>query len=236
MWSGPRNISTAMMRSFGARPDCAVSDEPFYGAFLKATGEPHPMARETIDSMDCDWNSVLESLSGEAPGSAPVWYQKHMPHHMTGPVSIASFTQHRHAFLIRAPERVVASYRRKNELRRPEMLGFAQLREYFEFEAERSGTVPPVIDSDDILADPPGVLARLCETLGIAWDPAMLGWEKGPHKEDGIWGEHWYDKVNASTGFGPPPGQSPALEGEYLATAEACKADYEELARYRITA
>ena len=132
MWSGPRNISTAMMRSFGARADCAISDEPFYGAFLKDSGERHPMGAETIAAMDCDWHSVLATQSGEAPGGAPIWYQKHMPHHMVGPkdnpVSIADMPDHRHAFLIRAPERVVASYAKKNELRRAEMLGFAQMR------------------------------------------------------------------------------------------------------------
>lgn len=236
MWSGPRNISTAMMRSFGSRADCAVSDEPFYGAFLKATGEPHPLARETIESMDCDWHTVLRQQSGDAPGGEPVWYQKHMPHHMVGPVSIAAFGDHLNAFLIRAPERVVASYRKKNELRRAEMLGFAQMRSYFDFECERSGTVPPVVDSDDILADPKGVLIRLCEALGIDWDPAMLAWEEGPHPEDGVWGTHWYDRVNASTGFGAPPGDLPELEGEYLQVAEECRDDYEALARYRISA
>ncbi|MBX7493103.1 sulfotransferase [Qipengyuania sp. 1NDW9] len=236
MWSGPRNISTAMMRSFGSRADCAVSDEPFYGAFLKATGEPHPLARETIESMECDWHTVLRQKSGDAPGGQPVWYQKHMPHHMVGPVSIAAFGDHLHAFLIRAPERVVASYRKKNELRRAEMLGFAQMRSYFDFECERSGTVPPVVDSDDILADPEGVLIRLCEALGIDWDPAMLTWEEGPHPEDGVWGTHWYDRVNASTGFGAPPGDLPELEGEYLQVAEECRDDYEALARYRISA
>ncbi|WP_247710110.1 sulfotransferase [Qipengyuania xiapuensis] len=236
MWSGPRNISTAMMRSFGSRADCAVSDEPFYGAFLKATGEPHPLARETIESMECDWHTVLRQQSGDAPSGEPVWYQKHMPHHMVGPVSIAAFGDHLHAFLIRAPERVVASYRKKNELRRAEMLGFAQMRSYFDFECERSGTVPPVVDSDDILADPEGVLTRLCEALGIEWDPAMLAWEEGPHPEDGVWGTHWYDRVNASTGFGEPPGDLPELEGEYLQVAEECRDDYEALARYRISA
>ena len=229
MWSGPRNISTAMMRSFGARADCAVSDEPFYGAFLKDSGEPHPMAAETIADMDCDWASVTHTQSGEAPGGKPVWYQKHMPHHMVGPIDIRDFPDHRHAFLIRAPERVVASYRNKNELRTSEMLGFAKLREYFEIEAQRTGTAPPVVDSDDILSDPAGVLERLCEALGIAWDPAMLAWEKGPHPDDGIWGAHWYDKVNASTGFGAPPGVLPRLEGAFAKVAEECRADYEVL-------
>ena len=234
MWSGPRNISTAMMRSFGARADCAVSDEPFYGAFLKGSGEDHPLGEETKAAMDCDWQSVLETQSGEAPGGKQVWYQKHMPHHMVGPVSIADMPGHRHAFLIRDPRRVVASYRKKNELRRPEMLGFAQMRRYFEEEGERSGAAPPVVDSDAILADPAGVLESLCLALGIAWDPAMLSWQKGPHPEDGVWGAHWYDVVNASTGFGAPPAEMPELDGEYAKVAEACRDDYEALAQYAL--
>lgn len=234
MWSGPRNISTAMMRSFGSRADCAVSDEPFYGAFLKATGEPHPLAEETIADMDCDWETVLATQSGAAPAGKPVWYQKHMPHHMVGPVGIADMPDHRHAFLIRAPERVVASYRQKNELRRPEMLGFAQLRSYFEAEAERCGTLPPVVDTEDILADPERILGLLCAALGIAWSPAMLHWTKGPHPEDGVWGAHWYDKVNASTGFAPPPGPLPQLDGDYAATAAACREDYEALLQHAL--
>ena len=236
MWSGPRNISTAMMRSFGARSDCAVTDEPFYGAFLKESGEPHPMAAETIADMDCDWNSVTQTMTGPVPGGKRYWYQKHMPHHMVGPISIADFPEHRHAFLIRAPERVVASYKAKNELRRAEVLGFAKLREYFEYELERTGTAPPVVDSDDILANPRGVLAKLCDALDIEWDPAMLSWKRGPHPEDGIWGAHCYDKVNASTGFGKAPGPLPDLDRAYLEVAEECREDYEALQRYRLTA
>ncbi len=234
MWSGPRNISTAMMRSFGAREDCAVSDEPFYGAFLKASGEPHPMAAETIADMDCDWRSVTQTQSGEAPDGKPIWYQKHMPHHMVGPIDIRDFPDHAHAFLIRAPDRVVASYRNKNELRTPQMLGFAQLREYFEIESERLGRAPPVVDSDDILRNPVGTLEKLCAALGMPWDPAMLAWEKGPHAEDGVWGAHWYDKVNASTGFGAAPAGLPELTGAYAEVAEACRDDYETLKKHAI--
>lgn len=236
MWSGPRNISTAMMRSFGARPDTTVSDEPFYGAFLKASGEEQPMATETMAAMDCDFASVLETISGPAPDGASVWYQKHMPHHMVGGVSIEDMPDHRHAFLIRAPERVVASYAAKNELREPELLGYSRQRRYFDWAAEPSGRTPPVIDADDVLANPAGVLQKLCAALGIDWTPAMLSWKRGPHAEDGVWGEHWYEKVNASTGFAPPPGALPDLHGAHAAAAAACRPDYEALAAHRITA
>ena len=234
MWSGPRNISTAMMRSFGARSDCGVSDEPFYGAFLETSGENHPLGEETKASMDRDWRSVLATQSGPAPNEKPIWYQKHMPHQMVGPVTIADMPDHRHAFLIRAPERVVASYAKKNELRRPELLGFAQMRRYFAQEAERTGSPPPVVDSDAILADPETMLTRLCSALDIDWDPAMLSWKTGPHPEDGFWGAHWYDRVNASTGFGAPPEELPRLSGAFAETAAACRADYEELAAHAL--
>ncbi len=236
MWSGPRNISTAMMRSFGSRADCAVSDEPFYGAFLKASGEPHPMAAETIETMDCDWQSILRTQSGPIPDGKAVWYQKHMPHHMVGEVSIADMPEHRHAFLIRAPERVVASYRAKNELRRADMLGFAQLREYFDVASQAIGAAPPVVDSDAILGNPFATLSALCAALSIDWSDEMLRWAKGPHPDDGVWGAHWYDKVNASTGFGDSPGPLPDLDGEYLEVAEECREDYEYLAQFAIAA
>ena len=234
MWSGPRNISTAMMRSFGARSDTIVSDEPFYGAYLAETGDPQPMAERIIADMDCDWHSVARSLRGESPDGSPIWYQKHMPHHMEGPIDIRDFPETRHAFLIRDPHRVAASYANKRTSIRPEHLGVTRQREYFEMEAERLGAAPPVVDTTDVLADPAGMLDRLCCALGIGWDPSMLAWERGPHPRDGIWGGHWYDKVNASTGFGAAPDKIPQLDGEYARVADACRADYEALSRHKL--
>lgn len=228
MWSGPRNISTTMMRSFSARSDCAVSDEPFYGAFLKTTGANHPMAGEVIADMDCDWHSVAAALRGPIPGGKAVWYQKHMPHHMDGPVSIADFPDHRHAFLIREPERVIASYGAKNGEARIEDLGYARLLEYFEW-ADRQGFDPAVVDTSSFLADPAAKLECLCERLGIAWDPAMLSWSTGIHPDDGIWASHWYDQVARSTGFGGPPGPLPVLSGSAADLAEQCRPFYEAM-------
>ena len=236
MWSGPRNLSTAMMRSFGSRPDTGVSDEPFYGAYLKATGDPQPMADEVIADMDCDWHSVAEALRGAEPNGKAIWYQKHMPHHMEGPISIADFPDMRHAFLIRDPIRVAASYANKRSKINSDHLGITRQRRYFEMIADKTGNAPPVIDSHAILTSPETMLRKLCGALGIPWDPAMLSWEKGPHKNDGIWGTHWYDKVNASTGFGKAPGPLPKLDGEYLNVAEACRDDYDFLAKHAIGA
>ena len=232
MWSGPRNLSTAMMRSFGARGDTVVSDEPFYGAYLKATGDDQPMRDEVIATMDCDWASVARTMSG--PASAPIWYQKHMAHHMEGPVSIADLPNHTHAFLIRDPARVVASYAAKRVAVRPDHLGVARQRAYFDREADRLGHAPPVVDAADILADPPGVLAALCAALGIGWDPAMLAWAPGRRATDGVWAAHWYGAVEDSTGFGAANSDATVLDAEAAAVAEACRADYAYLTGFKL--
>ena len=236
MWSGPRNLSTAMMRSFGSRADTSVSDEPFYGAYLKATGDPQPMADAVIAAMDCDWASVAQAMTGAAPGDAPVWYQKHMVHHMVGPIAYDDLPGLTHAFLIRDPARVVASYSAKRVAVRPEHLGTERQVEFFEREADRLGHAPPVIDSADVLRDPPGTLERLCAALGIEWDPAMLRWEKGIRDTDGIWASHWYDAVAASEGFGPPENMPLALDDDAKQVAEQCRPFYEQLAAHKLTA
>lgn len=234
MWSGPRNLSTAMMRSFGSRADTVVSDEPFYGAYLAATGDPQPMAAAVIASMDCDWQSVARELRGPAPGDAPIWYQKQMAHHMVGPVGYDDLRGLTHAFLIRDPARVVASYANKREQIRPEHLGTARQLQYFEREADRLGRAPPVIDSADVLADPAGTLGLLCAALGIPFDPAMLSWAPGLRDTDGVWATHWYDAVSHSTGFGAPDDRPVALPPEGQAIADACRADYDKLAAHRL--
>jgi hypothetical protein len=232
MWSGPRNLSTAMMRSFGSRADTIVSDEPFYGAYLKATGDDQPMKDAVIASMDCDWHSVARTMSGAA--ARPIWYQKHMAHHMEGPVGIVDLAAHIHAFLIRDPARVAASYAAKRVAVRPDHLGVARQRQYFDREADRLGQAPPVIDSADILADPATMLTALCAALGIAFDSAMLHWPPGRRDTDGIWASHWYESVEASTGFGGPETRPTALDAEAQAVADACRTDYDYLSAYRI--
>jgi hypothetical protein len=236
MWSGPRNLSTAMMRSFGSRSDTFVSDEPFYGAFLNDTGLDHPMRDEVIASMDCDWRSVMDTLSAEAPDGFPIWYQKHMWHMMVGPIGYEDFASFRHAFLIREPERMIASYLRKREAARFDDFGLEKQAEFFEREADRLGHPAPVIDANDVLADPAGVLSRLCEALGIAWDPAMLSWAPGRRETDGVWAAHWYNAVEKSTGFSEPDTGPVELSAEDQRLADRCRPYYERLAAHKITA
>ncbi len=235
MWSGPRNLSTAMMRSFGSRADTFVSDEPFYGCFLKDSGAGHPMREETIESMDCDWRSVVHALSGDPPDGSPVWYQKHMWHHMTGPIGYADFDGFKHAFLIREPERMIASYLRKREAARFEDFGLERQAEFFEREADRLGHAPPVIDANDVLSNPEAVLSKLCGALGISWDPAMLSWAPGRRATDGVWAAHWYNAVEKSTGFGPPEADRVELSAEDQFLARRMRPYYERLAAHKIS-
>jgi len=233
MWSGPRNLSTAMMRSFGNRADTAVSDEPFYGAFLKTSGADHPMREAVIAAMDCDWRSVARTLAGPAPEGRPIWYQKHMWHHMVGPIGYADFEGFTHAFLIRDPANMIASYLRKREAAAFEDFGLDRQAEFFEREADRLGTAPPVVDANDVLRDPHGTLSAFCARLGIPFDPAMLSWPPGRRPTDGPWAPHWYQAVEVSTGFGPPD-RPATLPDEVRRLAARCRPYYERLAAHRI--
>jgi len=234
MWSGPRNLSTAMMRSFGSRADTFVSDEPFYGCFLKHTGADHPMREETIAAMDCDWRSVMDALGGDPPDGSPLWYQKHMWHHMSGPIGYSDFEGLTHAFLIRDPERMIASYLRKRESAAFDSFGLDRQAEFFEREADRLGHAPPVIDANDVLADPENVLGALCDALEIPWDPAMLSWAPGRRDTDGPWAPHWYATVEKSTGFGPPEDRAVDLPADASRLADRCRPYYERLAEFRL--
>ena len=202
MWSGPRNLSTAMMRSFGNRPDCAVIDEPFYACFLELSGAEHPMREEILLRHETDWRKVAADISGAPPGGKRIYYQKHMTHHMLPAIGRDWMRACRHAFLIRHPARVLASYAAKREAVEFGDIGFAEQEALFDSAAELSGHAPPVVDADVLLGDPEGVLSRLCAALAIPFSERMLKWPPGLRESDGVWARHWYDAVSASTGFG----------------------------------
>jgi hypothetical protein len=235
MWSGPRNISTAMMRSFGARADTAVIDEPFYAAYLAQTGLVHPMRQEVIAAQPNDWRDVVTALLGRVPADKPICYQKHMTHHMIPAFGRRWLAQVRNAFLIRDPAAVLASYVAKRGEVTLADIGIVQQRELFDQEAERLGRAPPTVEGSDILADPAGVLARLCAALGIAYTDAMLHWAAGRRDSDGVWAPAWYDAVERSTGFGPPASrQAVSLGSELQRIADAARPHYEALARHKL--
>jgi hypothetical protein len=208
MWSGPRNLSTAMMYSFGARQDFAVVDEPFYAAYLHQTGLHHPGRDEILASQPIDSQIVIKDILGPISGEKPHFYQKHMTQHMLPGIDRGWLADVANVFLIRHPARVIASYAAKRENPTLDDLGFRQQAELFDLVCEL-GQRPIVIDSADIRQDPEGMLKKLCSALGLPWDPAMLGWPKGGHANDGVWAKHWYGAVHESTGFAGPEGPLP---------------------------
>lgn len=237
MWSGPRNISTAMMRAFENRGDTVVSDEPFYAAYLAATGLIHPLRVEVLASQPTDWREVAAALTGPAPGGKPVWYQKHMCHHMIDDFCLDWSDACANAFLIRAPGQVLASYVRKRSEVTLDDIGIVRQAEIFDRVAQRTGTAPLVIESADVLAAPRRMLTALCMALGLDISDRMLSWPPGPRASDGVWAPAWYDVVERSTGFAPPSSETIAeLPDDLKAIADAAQPFYERMARWRLVA
>ena len=237
MWSGPRNISTALMRSFGARSDAVVVDEPFYAAYLARTGLEHPMRAEILASQPQDWREVVTQLFAPLPAGRGVHYQKHMTHHMLPEIGRDWLAQCQNAFLIRSPAAVLASYVQKRAEVSLLDIGLPQQVELFERVSEVLGAPAPVIDSDDVLTNPKAILTQLCAALGIAFEAAMLHWPAGRRDTDGVWAPAWYDGVERSTGFAAPPAgpkSTLVLTDELRALADRAQPYYEMLACYRI--
>ena len=236
MWSGPRNISTAMMRAWENREDCAVIDEPLYAAYLAKTGLDHPGRDEVIAAGETDWRRVVAILLGPAPNDAAVWYQKHMSHHLLPEMDIDWVLALRNVFLIRDPDEVVASYIKSRAEVTPEDIGLPQQARLFDLLRERTSETPPVIDAGDFLRAPEAHLRALCARLGIAFTPRMLRWPAGPRDSDGVWAPYWYDAVRKSTGFEPWRARETTLSGEAAEVAAVCRPIYERLRAYRTTA
>ena len=234
MWSGPRNISTAMMRSFGNRPDTAVVDEPFYAVYLAATGIDHPVREQVLAAMPTDWRMVVDQVTGPIPGGRSVFYQKHMTHHLLPEIGRQWLAGLRHAFLIREPAAVLASYLRKRSKVTLEDTGLPQQRALFDHVCEATGAVPPVIDAADVLQHPDAMLRRLCGALDIGFHSAMLSWPPGTRPTDGVWAPHWYHAVEQSTGFARYRPEDTGLPDHLTALAEQCRGYYDSLYAHRL--
>jgi len=236
MWSGPRNVSTAMMRAWENRGDTAVVDEPFYAYYLSATGLEHPMREQVIAAGDTDWRDVVDRLTGPVPGGKRIYYQKQMTHHMLPAIDRGWLGDVCNCFLIRHPRDVLLSYVRQRTLEAPEDLGFVQQARIFEQVSGGAATTPVVIDAADLLADPRTMLSAVCRRLGIGFTERMLAWPAGPRDSDGVWGPHWYESVYASTGFAPVKPRNGSVPREFHAILDACLPHYEQLHAHRITA
>ena len=229
VWSGPRNLSTALMYSFASRGDCAVWDEPFYAAYLAATGIDHPMRDEVIAAGECDPQMVAHACIGPIPGGAPLYYEKHMTLHMIPAFDRSFMRECVNVFLIRHPVRVVASYTRQRASVTLDDIGFTQQANLFDEVADFNGHTPVVVDSSDIRADPGSVLSRLCAAVGIEYTERMTRWPAGGHPSDGVWAPHWYEAVHRSTGFESAEGALPNLTGAAADLAALAMPSYERL-------
>ncbi len=237
MWSGPRNISTAMMRSFGSRADTVVADEPLYARYLHARPElRHPGRDEIVAAGPIALKQIIASLTGPLPRGNAISYQKHMAHHLLpGDFEDLGWIESLcNCFLIRDPGEMIASFIKIIPNPTPTDLGLPQQVRLFEIVRDRTGRTPPVLDSRDVLEDPRGMLSALCERVGIQFDDAMLSWELGPRATDGVWGRHWYDSVYKSTGFAPHHPKDEPVPDRLTRVHAKCRALFDTLFRFRL--
>ena len=234
MWSGPRNISTAMMRAWGNRPDTLVIDEPFYAYYLKATGKQHPGADEIIAFGETDWRKVIEQLTGPIPNAKRIFFQKQMAHHLLPEVDREWLGAVTNCFLIRDPREVIASYIKKREDPALPDLGFIQQAEILDFVRIRTGSIPPIVDAKDVLENPERMLRLVCEAVGIEFSESMLSWPPGLRQTDGVWARHWYGEVAKTTSFQPYRPRQAEVPDSLRKIYERCRECYERLYQWRL--
>jgi len=234
MWSGPRNISTALMRSWESRSDTFVIDEPFYAHYLSVTNVDHPGRDEIVQSGETDQSVVSKGLISDIDDSCSIYFQKHMTHHMIPSVGREWMKDVVNCFLIRDPKDMILSYTKVNSNLSMHLLGLEDQYELFEYVTKINGRAPPVIDSKDILLDPRETLRLLCEKIGVVFSEEMLSWSKGVRDTDGIWAKYWYENVINSTGFNTYTEKNEVIRDEYLQLYEDCLKIYEKLSKHKI--
>jgi len=234
MWSGPRNISTAMMRAWGNRRDTAVIDEPFYAFYLKTSGEKHPGADEIIAAGETDWRRVVAQLSGPIPNGKRIFFQKQMTHHLLPEVDRQWLGGVTNCFLIRDPREVLASYLRKREELALKDLGFVQQAAMFDLVRGRINSIPPILDAKDVLENPERTLRLLCDAVDVEFSERMLSWLPGLRETDGIWAKHWYGEVARSTSFQGYHPKRAEIPKRLREVHDRCRECYERLYEYRL--
>ena len=234
MWSGPRNISTAMMRAWGNRQDTFVVDEPFYAYYLKATGIQHPGAQEVIATGEIDWGKVVAQLTGPIPKGKRIFFQKQMTHHLLPEVDRQWVGAVTNCFLIRDPREVIVSYVKKRDDPALEDLGFVQQAEIFDFVRSRTAVIPPIVDAKDVLENPERMLRLLCNAVGVEFSQSMLSWPPGLRETDGMWAKYWYGEVAKTTSFQSYRPTDQQVPERFREIYEACCDCYERLYEWRL--
>ena len=235
MWSGPRNISTALMRAFENRTDTYVSDEPFYAYFLSESGEDHPARQEILNDQSSDWGTVSNALIGEIPNQKQVWYQKHMAHHIFKHSDLRWTKQVINLFLIRDPKEVIVSYQKRFPLVSHLQLGYSQQIQIMNTIVDSTGDFPVVINAKDVLMEPENFLKKLCDIVNINFEDRMLTWPMGKRDSDGVWAPYWYSEVEKTTGFQPYSYKDVVLDPKWKSIYDRCMVDYEVLNSHSLT-
>ncbi len=234
MWSGPRNISTAMLRSWGNRSDSFVCDEPLYAHYLEQTGLDHPGRDEVIAHHEPDWRKVADWLTGPIPEGKAVFYQKHMAHHLLPTIERDWLSKLIHCFLIRDPREMLTSLIKHLPDPKLEDTGLPQQVEISRFVERTTGKTSPIVDARDVLENPRRMLEKLCDAVGVSFTDRMLSWPPGPRETDGIWAKHWYEAVERSTGFQPYRPKKEAIPARFQDLLAKCVGYYDELHEQRL--
>ena len=234
MWSGPRNLSTALMRSFENRTDTAVIDEPFYAHFLKQTNLNHPGRNEIISTLDSNWDNIVLKITGPIPQNKSIWYQKHMAQHNLEGCDLNWIKNFHNCILIRDPKYVIPSYNKEYSLSDEKLLGYCQQLNLIRILEDEESITPPIFDATDILEKPEQALKKICISVGIRFSQKMLKWPKGKRKSDGIWAKYWYRNVENSSGFQPFQKKNIVIDKKLISIYDKCLADYYSMYEKRI--
>ena len=235
MWSGPRNLSTALMRSFENRTDTAVIDEPFYAHFLKQTNLNHPGRNEIISTLDSNWDNIVLKITGPIPQNKSIWYQKHMAQHNLEGCDLNWIKNFHNCILIRDPKYVIPSYNKEYSLSDEKLLGYCQQLNLIRIIEDEESITPPIFDATDILEKPEQALKKICISVGIGFSQKMLKWPKGKRKSDGIWAKYWYGNVENSSGFKPFQKKNIIIDKEHISLYDNCLVGYNSMYEKRIT-
>ncbi len=234
MWSGPRNISTAMMRAWESRADTFVIDEPFYAYYLSETNLDHPGKEKVISEGELDVGKISHGLTNEESSGCSIYYQKHITHHLLDSIDRSWMKSVKNCFLIRDPKDMILSYSKVHSDLNMHLLGIKEQNEIFDYVRDLTGEIPPVIDARDVLTNPRDLLGKFCDKIGVIFSEEMLSWPKGARDTDGNWGKYWYKNVVNSTGFINYTPKTEKIPAKYEELYSECCLLYEKLYRLRI--